>query len=397
MGEALALLVGYLLGSISPSYFLGRLVKGIDIRKHGTGMTGTADAFQVLGPVPGIVAALFNLGKGVLAMLIAYWLGLPPVFVFASGAAAVIGHLLPFYLKFRGGHGITTTTALMIVNLFLLVRDNPVPWHLNALIGLTVLGMLFITRRLEILGLTAVPLLGFVIVRYVPPSPLFWYTLGLLSFICAVSIINSVRRRSLTLTEHSRRRMKLWRFLIRPAAMAFPVFLFTLGRAFTLILVGIVTLVFIVMDITRLSARRINLFLLKNAVSTFKQSERNRLSSMTGFLIASLLIMVIFNRTIAFYAMTFLIFGDFSAKYFGLQHGRIQLFSKTVEGTLAHLLACLLAGAVVNEFIPMPVWMIAVGALTATVFEALPVDIDDNLTVGLTAATVMHFTRTVIH
>lgn len=35
--------------------------------------------------------------------------------------------------------------------------------------------------------------------------------------------------------------------------------------------------------------------------------------------------------------------------------------------------------------------------LTATVFEALPVDIDDNLTVGLTAATVMHFTRTVIH
>ncbi|OYD15020.1 hypothetical protein CH330_06785 [candidate division WOR-3 bacterium JGI_Cruoil_03_51_56] len=396
MVKVLAILAGYLIGSISPSYILGRLVKGIDIREHGTRINDTTNAFRVLGPGIGMATVLFNTGKGLVAMLIAYLLGLPAEFVFASGAAAIIGHLLPFYLRFRGGQGVTTASALLIVNLFFLVPENPFPWHLNALIGLTALLMLLITRRLEVLGLTVVPLLAFMLIRYVPSSPLLFYTLGLLAFICAVSIINTVRKRLLVPDEYVRTKVKLWRFLTRPAAMSFPIFLFAIGRAFTLILLAIVTLVFVIMDITRLSVNRVNLFLLKKAAGTFKKSEQTRISSMTGFLLASLVVMFIFKRTVAFYAITFLIFGDFFAKYFGLQFGRTRLFNKTVEGTMAHLVACLVAGFIVNEFIPLSPWIIIAGAVTGTVFEVLPLNIDDNLTVGITSATAMHFALTAI-
>lgn len=396
MEKVLALVAGYCIGSISPSYFLGRLVSGIDIREHGSGSVDTANAFRVLGPIPGLVAFVFNAAKGLFAMLIAQALGLPAGFVFASGAAAVAGHLLPFYLRFEGGQGVTTASALLSVNLFFLVREHPVPWHMNLLVFLTVAIMLVIARRLEMLGLTTVPLLVFVLLRFVPPSPLLWYTVGLLGFVGFVGIRNAVAGRILALPAETVPGIRLWRFLIRPAAIAFPVLLFTAGRTFTLILLAAVTAAFLALDVTRLSARRVNLFLFRRAAGTFKAAESGRPSTMTGFLVASLLVMFVFDKSIAFYAMAFLIFGDFAAKYFGLRFGRHRVLGKTVEGSLAHLLAGLVAGFVVNEYVPLPLPAIAAGAVAGTVFEALSLAIDDNLLVGVTAAAAMHLVRAAV-
>ncbi len=64
--EALPLLAGYLFGSLNPAYFLGRLLKGIDIRKHGTGNAGTTNVKKVLGVGPAVMTGLFDLSKGVL-------------------------------------------------------------------------------------------------------------------------------------------------------------------------------------------------------------------------------------------------------------------------------------------------------------------------------------------
>lgn len=267
------------------------------------------------------------------------------------------------------------------------------PWHLATLLGVSILLTLVVTRRPVMLGILVTPLLAFVLVRHAPATPLLWFGVGLLAAAFGLSAVVVVRRRILTPDSAVRARVRFWRFLLRPAAMAFPVLLFAVGRAFTLILLGAVTLAFAIMDITRLSAGRVNLFLFRRTGRTFKEGERTRVSSMTGFLIASLLVILIFDRTIAVYAMAFLVFGDFFAKYFGLQFGRTPLFQKTLEGSLAHLLACLVAAGVIAEFVPLPAWVIACGAVVATVLEVLPLGIDDNLTVGVTSAAVMHVAR----
>jgi glycerol-3-phosphate acyltransferase PlsY len=274
-----------------------------------------------------------------------------------------------------------------------MVHVGPIPWHLVALVAISILLTILVTRQPVMLGILVGPLAAFVLVRCLPHSPIAWTALVMLTVTFGASVFFVVRRRLLVPTDKTRGKVKFWRFLLRPAAMAFPVLLFTVGRTFTLILLGAVTLVFAAMDITRLSAGRVNLFLLRRTGRTFKDGEKTRVSSMTGFLIASLFVILIFDRSIAVYAMAFLVFGDFFAKYFGLQFGRTPLFQKTLEGSLAHLLACLIAGGVIAEFVAVPVWIVACGAMVATVFEVLPTAIDDNLTVGISSAAVMHVAR----
>ncbi len=393
MDRYLVLVLGYLIGAISPAYVLGRLTHNAGVRPGSNGSGDTAAAFRRLGFGPGAVAALFNLSKGLLAMLVARALGVPPVFVLATGAAALVGHLLPFYLRFRGGTGISVASSIAVVNLFLLARDHPLTWQSSAAVGIAAVATLVVTRRLVLVGLTAVPVLGWSLLHEIPASPLLWYTLGLLAFIFVAALLDTLRRRLLAPSERTRRTIRFWRFVLRPAAMAFPVLLHTAGRLFTVILLAVVTAAFVAMDVSRLSARRVNLFLLRSAARTFKQDERHRISSMTGFLLAALLVMLVFDGTVTLYAIAFLVFGDFFAKYCGLQFGRTRLFRKTLEGSIAHLAACLVAGAVVAGYVPLPAWVIVTGAVTATAFEVLPINVDDNLTVGITSAVALHLAR----
>ncbi|MEO0082481.1 MAG: hypothetical protein ABIL25_09380 [candidate division WOR-3 bacterium] len=251
--------------------------------------------------------------------------------------------------------------------------------------------VLLITRRFELLGLTAVPLLGFFAFRHLPSTDLRLGALAVLASVTAISAVTAVRKRLFVRTEQLREQVKLWRFLVRPAAMAFPTLLFLWERTGTIILLGAVTAVFLAMDLTRLTAASVNQFLFRRAASTFKTREQDRLSTMTLFLVASLLVMLIFNRVVTLYAMAFMVFGDFAAKFFGLWFGRVRLLAKTLEGTLGHLVTCLSVGAIIAEFVPIPLPAIAITAIVATAAEVLPWDLDDNLTVGVFSATALHF------
>lgn len=109
----LALLLAYLLGSISGSLLLGRLV-GIDIRTRGSGNAGGTNAFRTLGWKFALGVLLVDVGKGVLAA----WLGLAlhrdaaplsaEALGFAGGAMAAVGHTWPVFFGFRGGKGAAT-------------------------------------------------------------------------------------------------------------------------------------------------------------------------------------------------------------------------------------------------------------------------------------------------
>jgi glycerol-3-phosphate acyltransferase PlsY len=110
----LYVIAAYLIGSISPGVALGRMLKGIDIRNYGSGNTGATNVLRTLGPVAASLAFVVDTLKGAAAV----WLGsrsgnayLP----FACGLAAMLGHIYPFYIKFRGGKGVATAAGILFI------------------------------------------------------------------------------------------------------------------------------------------------------------------------------------------------------------------------------------------------------------------------------------------
>jgi len=108
--EAVAVVGGYLLGSLTFGYWLPRLFRGEDIRKQGSGNVGASNVFRVYGRRLGIAVALLDLGKGLAAALVGLWAGGALVGVLA-GAAAMIGHARPIFLRFERGGKMVATAA----------------------------------------------------------------------------------------------------------------------------------------------------------------------------------------------------------------------------------------------------------------------------------------------
>lgn len=123
MGMILGLILSYFIGSIPTAYLFGRLFKGIDIRRHGSGNVGATNAFRVLGPKIGIAVLLIDAIKGVIPVVfLADFLPIAGQSFISDittlrvllGVTAVLGHSFTVFLKFKGGKGMATTLGVLI-------------------------------------------------------------------------------------------------------------------------------------------------------------------------------------------------------------------------------------------------------------------------------------------
>ena len=114
MGYFIASLLGYLLGCSNLAYYISRAAKK-DIRQSGTGNLGASNATVLFGWKAGVSVALHDIGKAVLAVILAKAL-FPDLenAGAAAGVAAVLGHIFPFYLKFKGGKGTASFLGLTL-------------------------------------------------------------------------------------------------------------------------------------------------------------------------------------------------------------------------------------------------------------------------------------------
>ena len=114
----LSTIVGYLLGSLPVGYLVGKLY-GVDVRRHGSGRTGGTNVWRATGQVwPPLFTILGDTGKGLLAVWIGRRLGGSELAAALAGAAAVLGHNWPVFLRFKGGAGgITAGACLLMLNL----------------------------------------------------------------------------------------------------------------------------------------------------------------------------------------------------------------------------------------------------------------------------------------
>jgi len=108
ISDALIVLGGYLLGSIPFGYVIPRLVRGDDVRRHGSGNVGASNVWRAYGPWLGVPVVLLDVAKGLVPALVGSHLGGDWVGVLA-GAAAMVGHARPLYLGFsKGGKMVAT-------------------------------------------------------------------------------------------------------------------------------------------------------------------------------------------------------------------------------------------------------------------------------------------------
>jgi len=109
VNAALAVVVAYLIGSIPFAFLFARRKGHLDIRLVGSGNAGATNVFRVAGSRAGLLTVLVDIAKGAAVVLAARYLGASPGVCAWVGVAAVVGHIYPVWLGFRGGKGVATT------------------------------------------------------------------------------------------------------------------------------------------------------------------------------------------------------------------------------------------------------------------------------------------------
>jgi dolichol kinase len=178
---------------------------------------------------------------------------------------------------------------------------------------------------------------------------------------------------------------KTWRL----CGIIFPLAYYFGNKKITLMAVFLFLGTFLLIEFLRFSIPVLN----KRVISTFgylfKETEKKRLFTTTTFLISFLITVLLFRKDIAITAMLFSIFGDATSAIVGI-HGKKRIFGKSIEGSLAFFVTCLVIGFVLalTKIRLAPVVFI-LGAFSATIIELLPLHVDDNFTISLTAGAVM--------
>lgn len=324
------LVLGYVVGSASPGYFFGRIIKRIDIRDFGNRNAGASNTYRIVGPVYGLVAGLFDLAKAPFIYYLSFRFGIHPDLALLVGLAAVLGHIFPFYLGFRGGKGVASLDGLFLVSLF---YSGPL-FSLALFVGMLVYYMGFLKpARISLrhwLKLSSIMFpLGLI---WLPGWPILWALGALL----AASVLFDLAR------------------FLNPA----------------------------------LNER----YLGQGQIS--KTKEKLRFSGYTIFLLSSALVIAFFPKEIAIITLVFFVLGDifapFSANVAYLPQMRL-LGDKTLAGSIVVFAFSFFAGWFLKSLTPLALslGMIISGAFLTAVFDQLSFWIDDNLLVPLGTATAL--------
>lgn len=178
---------------------------------------------------------------------------------------------------------------------------------------------------------------------------------------------------------------ELQRKSIHLGMIVIPVWVYIAPPNWALLGLIIATSATVVLDLLRLTDHRLRRFFLRLFRSLIRSHEEEHLLGSTYFMIAALLSVLAFDDTIAIAALTFLILGDTVAAVVGKRYGKPMYWGKSPQGSMACFVCCLVIGAALLD----NQWVIFAGALAATVAEALPVPMDDNMRVPIVSGLVM--------
>ena len=388
----ISLFIGYILGSLNPGYLIGRM-KGIDIRKVGTKNPGTSNVWHTLGKKHGILTAAYDIFKSLISCIIAiYVLGLNYYISQFSGLMAIIGHCFPFYLKFRGGKGVATAIGMLpyYVSMYMSTTDPYDFTMIYLVLFLLPISLLFIyiTRLLSMLAWIMFPILGFACYVYYPENEFNIYFLLVLVFLVGFVTYSAVINKKFPLKGKIFKKDGI-RMILRLLSIFFLIFYDVFSKAISLWIIILFAIVFISLDFRRIFWGKSEEEGVDDSKSLYRKEETKKFSSISIYMVAFFITVLVFPREIAFCAITFLIFGDIFGKIFGLGFGRHNLLNKTVEGTLAYFGCMCLCGYLLHTLLGISPYLLIFGVIAAPITELLSIDMDDNFTVSIISGAIM--------
>ncbi|MCL1987448.1 MAG: glycerol-3-phosphate 1-O-acyltransferase PlsY [Firmicutes bacterium] len=154
MLRLLPLLIGYAFGCIQTAFIVGKVLKKIDVREHGSGNAGTSNVIRVIGKRAGLLVFICDVLKAIAAFVICAIIfsgggsffpsSLPLEPGLYAGLGVILGHNFPFFLKFRGGKGVASTLGVMLA----------LDWRAALAVYLIGVCILAITRYISLTSLT---------------------------------------------------------------------------------------------------------------------------------------------------------------------------------------------------------------------------------------------------
>ena len=373
----LAGLIGCILGSISPAYILGKTLGKFDVRDRGFRNAGARNVYHLLGVVPASITAIIDLGKGIAAVLIAdQLLNLTEFWLFVPAWAAVLGHIFPFYLRFRGGKGMAVSTGIILLFCALAMGEGSLA-PIQFLAVLSVAALVFgASRSGDLTALVAFLFLSILVLLELGFTARGALTASLSLYCFALAVRGTVVQRIFVLDTQIE--MKWWRVIARPFALLFIPIDLLFGRTVLLYIIAGIGIILIGMDIFRLLSRHQLQYL-------FKKKEIKRFSSMTSFVVAVFIIFLVFRSdAIPYLGLSYITIGDLFSKIIGIKYGKHRLLrDRTLEGSLGFLAGSFMAGWVIYTLLPVPAYAAIAGPLFAAGVELFSMDLDDNFSVGI--------------
>ncbi len=193
INHLLPLFIAYIIGSVPTAIWVGKLLRGIDIREFGSGNAGATNAFRVLGWKPGLFVLLTDMAKGFLPV---YYLPLlfplenyGEFYPLLIGIATILGHIFTLFAGFRGGKGVGTTAGVFAAI---------IPWSLiSALLifGVTLKVTNYVSLSSILAAVSVVVTLP--LFRFFGCQPLDTRVLAIITAVCLLIIYrhkNNIRR-----------------------------------------------------------------------------------------------------------------------------------------------------------------------------------------------------------
>lgn len=153
-------IVAYLLGSIPFGYLIVKLRSGGDVRESGSGNIGATNVTRIAGRVAGLVTLVLDAAKGYFAVWLAMlWFRADTNWIMLAAILAVLGHMFPVWLKFRGGKGVATGLGVFL----------PISWQaMAAALGLWIVVLAF-WRYVSLASVAAAAALPFLVYAFYAP------------------------------------------------------------------------------------------------------------------------------------------------------------------------------------------------------------------------------------
>lgn len=188
---SMLMILSYFLGSIPSGLIIGKVFKNIDIREHGSKNTGATNAIRVLGFKTGIFAFVFDVAKGALVIALVFLIGDQSLFIVSQyninissiyGMAAVIGHVFPIYINFKGGKAVATSAGMILAI---------EPWVALAVLVVFLI-MFFTTRYVSLSSTTAASgVVLYFLIRILFEHPLYNLATRIMDFV-VISVLATI-------------------------------------------------------------------------------------------------------------------------------------------------------------------------------------------------------------